>query len=135
MNDNEFLAAFEQGTLPQFPHESHMRLAWLLLRAEGWDVGATKICAGLQHFVHMHHAPGKYHETITLFWARVIYHAIMVTPEIAEFTAFVERHPFLFDGKLINQHYSSALLQCSTARQSWVEPDLKPLPALPVEDQ
>lgn len=44
MNDSEFLKAFEAATLPHthFPHHAHVRMAWLYLRAHGWDDGVKK---------------------------------------------------------------------------------------------
>ncbi|MEP7286472.1 MAG: hypothetical protein ABI947_11955 [Chloroflexota bacterium] len=128
MNDSEFLTAFEQATLPHFPHQAHVRMAWLYLRAYGLDEGILKISTGVQHLATVAGAPGKYHETITLFWARMVNHAIAATPAITDFHQFVEAHPNLLDGKLIAQYYSTSLIQSDTARHVWTEPDLQPLP-------
>ena len=128
MTDQEFLTAFEQHTLPEFPHRSHIRMAWLYLRANGWDRGQQQIRLGIQSLALALGAPGKYHETITLFWARVVDHAISCAPDIEDFDTFVERYPFLLNSKLHLTHYSRDLIASDSARQGWIEPDLRPLP-------
>ena len=105
MNDSEFLTAFEQGKLPRFPHQAHIRMAWIYLRTYGPSEGSVKICTGLRHLAVAHGAPGKYHETITLFWIKLVNHALESTPEIADFHEFVEAHSYLLDGKLLTQYY------------------------------
>ena len=128
MTDQEFLTAFEQHTLSEFPHRSHIRMAWLYLRASGWERGQQQIRQGIQRFAAALGATGKYHETITLFWARIVNHAIDCDPGIDDFDAFVERYPFLLNSKLHLAHFSRDLIASESARQGWVEPDLRPLP-------
>jgi hypothetical protein len=128
MNDNEFLTAFEQHTLAEFPHRSHIRMAWLYLRANDWETGQMRIRDGIQSFAGALGASRKYHETITLFWARIVKHAIDHAPEISDFNTFVEKFPFLLDSKAIAAHYSSTLIGSENARKVWCEPDLSILP-------
>ena len=128
MTDQEFLTAFEQQTLSEFPHRSHIRMAWLYLRANDWEAGQAHIRDGIQGFAATLGASRKYHETITLFWARIVKHTIDHAPEIATFDAFIVTFPFLLDTKIIAAHYSSALLGSENARRCWCEPDLRPLP-------
>lgn len=128
MNDSEFLKAFEDGTLRSFPHRSHIRMAWLYLRAHGWDVGVQKIRGGIQHFADSVGATSKYHETITLFWAHLVYYVIQCYPEVDDFEAFLALHPGLLDAGLIARHYSHGLLYSDAARYQWIAPDLQPMP-------
>ena|SRR5579863_2738018 len=128
MTDQEFLTAFEQQTLNEFPHRSHIRIAWLYLRANGWEIGHVLIRSGIQRFAAALGASGKYHETITFFWARIVKHAIECAPEIDDFDRFIDKFPFLLDGKIITAHYSSALIGSENARRTWCEADLRPLP-------
>jgi len=128
MTDQEFLAAFEQQTLSEFPHRMHIRMAWLYLRANDWDAAQARIRDGIQRFAATLGASRKYHETITLFWARIVKHAIDHAPEIDDFSAFIEKFSFLLDSTIIAVHYSSALLGSEHARRVWCEPDLRPLP-------
>jgi len=130
MNDSEFLAAFESLTLPhdQFPHAAHIRMAWLYLRRDGWELGVQHIRQGIQRFAESHGAIRKYHETITLFWARAVHYAIAQSPEITDFSAFTAAYPHLLDTRIIQRHYSREHLWSDAARREWVEPDLQPLP-------
>jgi hypothetical protein len=131
MDDQDFLAAFESGTLSphEFPHRAHIRMAWLVLRRDGWDAGFENIRKGIQHFAAGHGATRKYHETITRFWALRVNHAISLDPAIADFEAFVAAYPHLLDTRIIGRHYSRDLLGSDAARAGWIEPDLEGLPA------
>jgi len=134
MNDQEFISAFEQGTLPHFPHQAHLRMAWIYLRADRWEKGKARIIDGIRHLSVAHGAPQKYHETITVFWARLVKHAIDHAPHITDFHAFADTYPMLFDKKLISKHFSAERLASEQARQGWIEPDLLPLPAFQLDD-
>jgi hypothetical protein len=128
MNDSEFLKAFEDCTLHPFPHRSHIRMAWLYLRAYGWDAGAQKIRRGIQRYAKSVGATSKYHETITIFWANLVYYVVQCYPDVVDFETFLALHPGLLDTSLIARHYSQAVLYSDTARYQWVEPDLQPMP-------
>ncbi|MBI1278397.1 MAG: hypothetical protein GC179_09740 [Anaerolineaceae bacterium] len=132
MDDQAFLRAFEDGTLTpaEFSHRGHIRMAWLYLRAYGWDDGLTRIREGIQKFAGRLGASNKYHETITVFWARVVHHMISDQPQIGSFEEFLAIFPQILDSRLIQQHYSANLLRSPLARQQWVEPDLLLLPVL-----
>jgi hypothetical protein len=45
------------------------------------------------------------------------------------FDEFLERFPGLLDGGLVERHFSAELLATPAARATWVDPDLRPLPA------
>jgi hypothetical protein len=129
MDDQQFLEAFEAAQLHPFRHADHIRIAWLYLRRDGWEIGYRHISDGLRHFAESHGAYQKYHETITRFWAYVVNYAISLSEDIDDFDAFSAHYPHLFDGRIIFKHYSEAITQSATARNQWVEPDLFPLPA------
>jgi len=128
MNDQQFIAAFEAAHLNAFDHRAHIRMGWLYLRAQGWAGGTAKIRSGLQHFAAQAGVPQKYHETITLFWAHLVYHAILQQPDISTFDSFIEAYPHLLDSRLLSHHYHPATL--AAARDKWIEPDLIPLPTV-----
>jgi hypothetical protein len=132
MDDQAFLHAFETGTLPhsEFGHRGHIRIAWLYLRAYGWDEGVIHIREGIQRFAAAHGATTKYHETITLFWARVVHHMLTDQPYIDRFDDFLIHFPQILDSHLIERHYSFDLLRSPLARQQWVEPDIVLLPVM-----
>jgi hypothetical protein len=137
MNDSEFLRQFEAGQISEFSHQSHLRMAWIYLRADGFELGSEKIRAGLRHLTEAHGlkitAPGKYHETISLFWVYLVQHAITLTPEIDTFEMFITQHDHLLDGGLLKRHYSPALLKES--RTVWQAPDLAPLPGVELQHE
>lgn len=128
MNDQEFLKAFEDCTLEAFPHRSHIRMAWLYLRHEGWEGGMPAIRDGIQRFAQALGASSKYHETITRFWAYMVDDALANMPGESDFDGFIQANPHLLDTRFINQYYTHAHLFSEVARREWVEPDIKPLP-------
>lgn len=132
MDDRVFLQAFEDGTLPpsEFSHRGHIRMAWLYLREYGWGEGIMRIRSGIQIFAARLGATTKYHETITVFWARLVQHMINEQPQLETFDDFLAHFPQILDSRLIQQHYSSDLLKSTLARAQWVEPDLTLMPSL-----
>jgi hypothetical protein len=128
MNDNNFLNDFEQAKFKAFPHRDHIRMAWLYLSSDGWEVGYEKIQSGLKHFAEAIGQVDKYHETITCFWGLVVYHAIHTESEITDFGVFETTFPFLFDKSILYKHYSREHLFSAKARKVWLEPDIRPMP-------
>jgi len=126
MNDAEFLKQFEAGHLHEFPHRAHLRMAWLYLRADGFEQGSDKIRVGVHHLAAAHGTSGKYHETITMFWIYLVHYAMTLNPEIERFERFIDAHNHLLDSGLLKRHYSARLLKES--RAVWSAPDLAPLP-------
>ena len=125
MDDHAFLLAFEHQHLPQFTHRDHIRMAWLYLRAYGWDEGVIHIRSGIQHFAAAHGATTKYHETITVFWLELTASELKkLSGEslVEQCNAVLES---LNDASLALQYYSADLLFSEKARASFVEPDLK----------
>ena len=133
MNDSEFLRHLENGQLHELPHRAHLRLAWLYLRADGFDQGGANVRAMLRQIVASHGAADKYHETITAFWIYLVYYAMTLTPEIDTFDAFIAAHDHLLDGSLLKRHYSAERLRDS--RTVYAPPDLRPLPDITPLDQ
>lgn len=131
MNDQEFLAAFEATKLAdeEFHHRDHIRMAWMYLRRDEWEVALRNIKEGIHRFAAAHHVPTLYHETITVFWAHMVLHAIQQTPDLDDFAAFEGAHPYLFASNLIHSYYSRDLLSTDAARSTMVEPDQQPLPS------
>lgn len=129
-SDARFFAEVEAATHPgeQFNHRAHVRLAWLCLRESSFEAGLTRIRALIVHYATSLGAAGKYHETQTRAWALAVWHALQQTPKAETFTAFVEAHPELLDSKLLSRHYRPETLQSPTAKETWVPPDMEPLP-------
>jgi hypothetical protein len=126
LTDEQFLERFERRALDSFSHRDHIRLAFIHARrggAEAAIAGARR----LRGFAADAGAPGKYHETLTVAWARIIAHLAAGSPGVA-FPVFVSAHPELQERGLLLRHYSGARLWSEEARARFLEPDLLPLP-------
>jgi hypothetical protein len=126
MTDDEFLARFESHALDEFTHRDHLRVAFAYARRGGVDAavaGARRI----RGFAEAAGATRKYHDTLTVAWARVVAHLAGRHPALA-FGAFLDAHPELQRRDLMLGHYSKSLLFSDAARARFVEPDLLPLP-------
>lgn len=126
LTDEEFLRRYEAHTLADFSHEDHLRMAFLYARrgGAGAAVAGARRIRGLAQAAG---APQKYHETLTVAWARVVWHHT-VASETSGFAEFVQAHPQLLRRDLLAAHYSHEVLFSAAARAGFVEPDLAPLP-------
>src|SRR5258708_30535173 len=133
-SDEDFLRAFEDLSFPadQFHHREHLRVACLYLKSSDATRAAERMTAGIRRFANHHGATQKYHQTLTLFWMRLVAAALAETLEGCAFEELLAAHPTICDKNLPAKYYSQALLQSSAAREGWVEPDLQPLPNLRV---
>lgn len=125
MDDTTLLEGFEAGTLAEFHHRDHIRIAWLCLRRDGVDAGSVRVRAGLQALAAAHGASAKYNETLTQFWIRQVA-ASMSTGASQTFEAFVEANPHILDKRYVLQFYRADTLAGPQARTGWIEPDLRP---------
>lgn len=130
MTDDEFLHAFFSLHLPSsgFHHRDHLRLTWLVVRRHGAEAAAEMVGGGIRRFADAHGHGGRYHETLTAFWVRVVAHAIDDRPEIDDFDAFLRAFPLLLDTGLPLRHWSRDALFGMDARAAWRAPDVVPLP-------
>jgi hypothetical protein len=87
------------------------------------------IRSSIRHFAAQHGQAGKYHETLTLFWVRIVSHMIATRPDITAFEPFLATFPRLLDNELPYHHWRRETMQSDAARAHWVEPDLLLLPA------
>jgi hypothetical protein len=113
-----------------FGHRQHIELAWRYLGQQGTLAEAADAMAeAIRAVAAAHGQDAKYHETITRAWARcVAVHAQRWPAET--FAGFIERNPRLLDARLLGHFYSPERLQAPEARQAWLPPDRRPLPAL-----
>ena len=128
MTDDAFLARFEAGRLGAFTHRDHVRLAFAYTRRGGVEHAIERARHGLRRFAAAHGQPERYHETLTIAWARVVAHH---ATDAGDFESLVAVHPRLLDRELLFAHYSRELLFGPTARARFVEPDLLALPQRP----
>jgi hypothetical protein len=126
LSDEEFLDRFHRRALDSFSHRDHIRLAFVNARRGGVDA-AVAGAREIRGFAEDAGATGKYHETLTVAWARVIAHLAQRDPQLP-FNAFVDAHPRLRDRGLLLSHYSEPRLFSDDARARFLEPDGLPLP-------
>lgn len=110
MNDDELVTAFDSGTLRAFPHELHVRLTQAKLARMPEADALASIRRGIRA---MAGDSGKYHDTRTAAWVTLIAAGLPLEQ--------------LHRRDLLNDYYSPELLNSQAARDSFVEPDLKPL--------
>ena len=125
----ELTRALERGEVANedFRHLSHLHVAWVYLsESSGAEEAAAKMRATLQKFAISAGKPEKYHETITLFWVRLLA-GIRAARSRETLRQIVHAHPRLLEKDFPLAYYSSERLFSDKARTSWVEPDLKPL--------
>ena len=127
MNDSEFIRRFESAELDDLSHRDHIRVAFAYAR-RGGVAAAVEGARGIRRFAEARGALRKYHETMTVAWARVV-GRLAVDSAPLTFAELLEAHPELMRRDLLSAHYSEELLFSEQARASFVEPDLAPLPA------
>jgi hypothetical protein len=128
-SDVALARALEQGgPIPGgFPHASHVRVACVLLSESNTrEEAEARMAAGLRRFAAAAGQPQKYHETLTLFWVRIVA-AVGELAGTVEFDALTTRVPALLDTHLPLVFYTRERLDAAAARQGWVEPDRHPI--------
>jgi len=130
--DEQFLAAFTAGRIANqdFHHRDHLRLAWIQIRRLGVDQASEAVTAAIRQFAARHGHGDRYHETMTRFWLRVVGMGITRHPTLP-FNELLAAEPHLLDKNLPYRHWSRDRMGSDDARQQWVEPDLRLMPASP----
>jgi hypothetical protein len=131
LSDAEFLAAVAVAKFPggKFGHRGHLRMAWICLKANGFEAGMERIRGTVKGFASLLGVPEKYNETVTRAWAERVQAALEETPELGSFDAFLAAHPELLNPALLERHYRKETLDSEEAKAGWVPPDLEPLPS------
>lgn len=131
MTDVDLTRALERGEIANesFHHLSHLHVAWVYLsESSGVEEAAAKMRNTLQRFAASAGKAEKYHATITLFWVHLLA-GIRAARFRQNLEEIVRAHPRLLEKNFPLAYYSPQRLFSDKARTSWVEPDLKPLPA------
>ena len=110
----------------RFGHRQHIQLAFIAGRRHGAAAVSDLMPAWIRQIAAAHGAPHKYHETITVAWARLVAHHLAADPEVTDFDEFADRYPALLDKTLLGRHYTPGVLGSAVARTAWVAPDLRP---------
>ena len=130
MTDEQFLRAFESGSLPNeaFHHLDHLRIAWLYVRRDGAAEAESEVVTNLRRFAAAKGALPIFNETLTRFWVRLVAHVSERRPA-ATFAEFLAAEEWLLEPGLARRHYSQELLASAPTKAGWVDPDLIAMPA------
>jgi hypothetical protein len=132
----QYIADFEAATLEpeNFDHAAHIYITWLYLRQSQQgelprEAVLARVGNGLQAFAASVGAHTKYSRTITQALVCLITQAFD-TESGTDFEGFRASWPELFSDftGLLTQYYSRQRLFSDAARQSFIEPNLQPLP-------
>jgi hypothetical protein len=125
---------FDDCSLPrsEWTHAAHLTVAlWFLLEFD-WPEATERVRRGIRRYNAAHGIvttpTGGYHETLTLFWLRVV--RSFLEGGRNEGRALVSLANELMagaDSGLPLRHYTRERLFSAEARAVWVEPDLKPV--------
>lgn len=129
MSDVELTRALERGEIANenFHHASHLHVAWVYLsESSSVNDAADQMRSTLRKFAASAGKVEKYHETITLFWIRLLawLRAVASGKTLEE---IVESNPQLLEKNFPLAYYSRERLFSDKARTMWLEPDLKPI--------
>ncbi len=127
MHDDEFIAQFQAGTLADFHHQDHVKMAWLYLQRASVLDAMAKFTHDLQRFAIAQGQPNLYHETITWGYLLLI-HERMARGGKQDWEAFAAANPDLltWEQSLLKTYYRPATLQSELARRVFVFPDNGP---------
>jgi hypothetical protein len=124
--DDAYLAAFEAGQVSgqDFRHQQHLRLAWACIRtAADEDAACTRVGGLIRRFATALGHPGKYHETLTLFWVRLLWAHHQRLGGVT-FQKAIAHNPSLLDKDFVFRFYPRELLDSPQARSEWIAPTL-----------
>ena len=126
------VSAFEACSFhpSEFRHYQHLTAALWYVWHHSPDEAIAKMTTGIRRLAETYGKMG-YHETITLFWLRIVANFVAEHRGKTSLTAMANALIDSYNDKdLIGQFYSAELLATGKAKAEWVEPDLKALPEL-----
>jgi hydrogenase maturation factor HypF (carbamoyltransferase family) len=132
-DDEKFKDEVESCRFPveKFDHRAHLRLAFVYLVINGGTQASIdsmrNALTGLLKKAGIDPSE-KYHETITEAWVLAVHHFMCNTDVSVSADDFIDQNPELLDSKIMLTHYSAEVLFSDEARNSFVQPDLEPIP-------
>ena len=131
---DEFLSAFEGGTLPKgrWTHGAHLLTGACYVHTLGEAAATDKMRSCVRRYNVAvggeNTETSGYHETITVMWIKLLTNLLRESQPIgrAEFARLaVER--FESDRKILRRYYDFDVVNSLEARKWWVPPTLAPL--------
>lgn len=131
---DEFLDAFETGTLPKarWTHAAHLFTAACYVHMLGEAAAVEHMRRAIPRYNEA--VGGKntessgYHETVTIFWVKLLAHfyrthAVQRPQRVAFATLAVDR--FAGDRGLLARYYRDDIVTSTEARRTWLPPTLQ----------
>ena len=127
MTDDEFVAAFENCTLPleAFRHADHVRMAFLYLTRYPPLEALQCFSASLIRFAAAHGKTSLYNETITWAYLLLIRERLARAGRAQTWAEFVRANPDLLDWNqsVLKKYYQDETLRSELARSTFLLPD------------
>src|SRR5689334_5720928 len=124
MRDDEFIAQFEAGTLPEssFHHADHVRLAWLYLQRFGILEALTRFAEGLKRLAARYGKANRYHETITWGYFFLINERLARADEPHSWDRFAKNNVDLltWPNHVLARYYGRETLKSDLARRIFI---------------
>jgi hypothetical protein len=130
----EFIAAFESGTLPKarWTHGAHLLTGAWYVHLLGEAAATDRMRACVRRYNEavggQNTDTSGYHETITVAWIKLLARLLRESEPIgrAEFARLAVRR-FEADRDIMRRYYDFDLVKSLEARKEWVPPTLAPL--------
>lgn len=127
MTDDEFIAAFERGTLPngRFHHRDHVRMAFLYLRRYPPFEALQRFSDSLARFAVANGKPQLYNETITWAYVLLIRERLARAGREQSWQQFAAQNLDLLDWKdgVLKNYYREETLTSDLAKRVFLFPD------------
>ncbi len=127
MTDDEFIAKFEECTLPAeaFHHAHHVRAAFLYLGRYPALEALQRFSASLVRFATAHGKPDLYHETITWAYLFLIRERMARAgyPQSWEEFAAANLDLMTWNDTLLKKYYRDETLASELAKRTFLFPD------------
>lgn len=127
LTDRQLEIQFEHCLLNPlfFSHEAHLRLAWIHLKKYGLETAIENISKQIRHFDQTYGKGEKYNVTVTIAAVHAVHH-FMQRSTTETFKDFIMEFPELKTSfrELLNSHYSLDIFTDTSARNTYISPDL-----------
>lgn len=126
---SELVRAFETCEIhpAEFKHYQHLAVALWYLKHHSYEAASEKMRGGIQRLAAAYGKTG-YHETITVFWLKVVRDFLRKAESRATIFELANEVASHYGHKnVIAEYYSEELLASVKAKNEWLEPDLKEL--------
>jgi hypothetical protein len=126
----DMVARFEECRWPyeRWTHRAHLAVGVVYLRRYSFGEATRLVRQNIQRYNRTCGDPDGYHETITVFFMRIISRFLRDEADRSSIVAVVDDIFRRCDLNCLLEYYSPERLWSPEARGAWVEPDLGPLP-------